>query len=219
MAGSILYARTYWLPAGVEAALLTSEMPSRDLVDEIRSIGAIPLSGLLDPRPFLTTSSPPQCRPVLRSYCDFKASRFRVDATLNNQHLAAFQGLHTIRTRPYECSSEGVMHHRRQQRETTRCCRLVRRMPSRVTGRATPVAGLTDMQSWDGQAHPVWASVAILVGALISSVPGQVHLTLTHHLGRKGLEEQQTFVVNCSLAKQLDVLVEFPGQCFALLRQ
>lgn len=162
VARAIMRSRSYWLPAAASDAVLTSDPPPADLVDEIRLPEQRCVVWLAEPAlipaDVIPERSAREAANLRRLVTEPGAQRFERPAQI------AFEALETIATRPHECVLEGVMLTADEQgRPTNGIGWLVRTPGIQVAagdGRRSLILGRRSLAGW--------SSVIDVLAAIIS---------------------------------------------------
>jgi hypothetical protein len=168
MAAAILDARQYWLPAGVESALLTSETPEQDLIGDIRLPVPTCLIWFAQPATIPADVIPEAASESYAHVLQFDAESLPGQRNVEQPAMAAFKALHTIRSQPHECALEGLLLFADNEgRLQDAVVWLVQCPTSSPVGTILP--NLVDRFSILGRPSEAgWGHVAMLLGALIS---------------------------------------------------
>lgn len=156
IAAAILDARQYWLPAGVESALLTTETPEQDLI------------WFAQPATIPADVIPETVSDSYAHVLQFDAESLPGQRNVEQPAMAAFKALHTIRSQPHECALEGVLLFADNEGRLLDAVVWLVQCPTSSPG-GTVLPNSVDRYSILGQPSEAgWGQVAMLLGALIS---------------------------------------------------
>ncbi len=168
MAATILDARQYWLPAGVESALLTSETPENDLIGDIRLPVRTCLVWFAQPATIPADVIPEAASDSYAHILQFDAESLPGQRNVEQPAMAAFKALHAIRSQPHECALEGVLLFGDSEGRLQDAVVWLVQCPT-TSPAGTVLPNLVDRFSVLGRpSHAGWGHVPTLLGALIS---------------------------------------------------